>query len=56
MGIAQIVYHYLITTHHGSHYDWHVWDNWALYLDRHGWSQPPQAVKRVLALLAKGGI
>jgi hypothetical protein len=56
MGITTLVFHYLITTHHGSHYDWHVWDNWYLYIQSHGYVAPSKAVRRVLILLAKGGI
>ncbi len=54
--ITQLVYHYLITTHHGSHYDWHVWDNFYLYYQSHSHTLPSKAVKRVLSILAKGDI
>lgn len=58
MGIAQIVYHYLVTTHHGSYYDWHVWDNWYIYVQSHpaAIAHPSKAVQRVIKLLANGGI
>lgn len=56
MGIATLVYHYLVTTHHGSVYDWHVWDNYARYVAQHGYVKPSKAVQRVLKILAKGGI
>lgn len=53
MGIAQLVYHYLITTHHGSHYDWHIWQWWA----NHPATYPlNSAIKRVESILAHGGI
>jgi hypothetical protein len=54
--ITEIVWHYLITTHHGSHYDWHVWDNWYIYINSHGYTAPSKAVQRVLKILARGGI
>lgn len=58
MGIATLVYHYLVTAHHGSLYDWHVWDNWYLYCQNHpaAIAHPSKAVRRVLAILAKGGL
>jgi hypothetical protein len=60
MDIAQLVYHYLVITHHGSHYDWHVWLNYYQWLQTHKGLYPPgafgRAARRVLAILAKGGI
>jgi hypothetical protein len=55
--VTELVYHYLIITHHGSHYDWHVWDNWYLAYQQHpALNAPSKAVRRVLQLLGKAGI
>lgn len=54
--IANLVYHYLVTLHHGSHYDWHVWLNWYRSLQHDPSLLPSRAVSRVLDLLGKGGI
>jgi hypothetical protein len=55
--ITALVYHYLVTAHHGSHYDWHIWDDWYLaYQAAPKLNAPSAAVKRVLAILAAGGI
>lgn len=53
--IATLVYYILIIAHHGSHYDWHVWDNWYIYISSHGYSAPSAAVRRVIALIARSG-
>lgn len=52
--IAQLVYHCLIVEHHGSHYDWHIWDYWYQFLNAHGYipSPVPSSLARVMHLLA----
>lgn len=52
MDIADMVWNYLITLHHGSHYDWHIW----VYMVQHSVTHYNSAQLRVLALLTRGGI
>lgn len=46
-----MVWHYLITLGHGSHYDYNIWVYWHYH-------NPPysKAFWRVFNILAKGGI
>lgn len=50
--VTQLVWHYLIALHHGSHYDFNIW----AYFYQHPKAHPTAAFRRVLAILARGGI